>query len=113
MARAMVDLIFSTLPCRTLLSASLVRNQYNALPRRILAPSSWGEKRIDRYHEPLGKKLMAKGFNVLGEFTCFGFTKEGILKLTGGANKGRPNEEDLKKAEDFARTLQKKMTTQY
>jgi flavodoxin len=54
---------------------------------------------------------VGKGFNILGEFTCFGLDTEGMLRLTGGANKGRPNEEDLKRAEEFARTLQKKMTT--
>ena len=74
----------------------------------IFSTSGWGEKRIDKYHEPLRKKLMEKGFNVIGEFACFGLDTEGILRLTGGANKGRPNEEDLKRADDFARTLLKK-----
>ena len=77
----------------------------------IFSTSGWGEKRLEKYHEPLRSKLVGKGFNIIGEFTCFGLDTEGMLRLTGGANKGRPNEEDLKKAEEFARTLQKKMTT--
>lgn len=74
----------------------------------IFSTSGWGEKRIDKYHEPLRSKLVGKGFSVVGEFACFGWDNEGMLKLSGGANKGRPNAEDLKRAEDFARTLQKK-----
>jgi len=77
----------------------------------IFSTSGWGEKRIDKYHEPLRSKMIQKGFNILGEFTSFGLDTEGILRLSGGANKGRPNEEDIKKAEEFARTLQKKTPT--
>jgi flavodoxin len=77
----------------------------------IFSTSGWGEKRMDKYHEPLRSKMVGKGFNILGEFTSFGLDTEGMLRLSGGANKGRPNEEDIKRAEDFARTLQKKITT--
>ena len=46
-----------------------------------------------------------KGFEIIGEFSCLGFdtalTKEGI-------NKGRPNKQDIKDAEDFIINIIKK-----
>jgi hypothetical protein len=49
--------------------------------------------------------LIGKGFTIIGEFSCKGFNTFGPLKLVGGINKGRPNESDLNKAENFARCL--------
>ena len=60
---------------------------------------------IDDPHTPLRKKLVEKGFTVVGEFNCAGFNGNSFLKLIGGMNKGRPNQEDLARAEDFARGL--------
>ena len=54
------------------------------------------------YNEPLKEKLTAKGFQVVGEFSCKGFDTYGPFKLIGGINKGRPNEEDCRKAQEFA-----------
>jgi flavodoxin len=34
-----------------------------------------------------------------------GFNTNSFLKLFGGINKGRPNAEDLKRAEEFAQKL--------
>jgi hypothetical protein len=42
---------------------------------------------------------------VIGEFTCPGFDNYALTKLVGGVNKGRPNEEDLKEVEEFAKGL--------
>jgi flavodoxin len=77
----------------------------------LFSTSGYGEKRVDKYHEPLRSKMVAKGFKIIGEFTSLGFNNEGMLRLSGGVNKGRPNEEDLKNSEDFARNLQKKMSS--
>jgi flavodoxin len=58
--------------------------------------------------KPMGwleKKLSKKGFNVLGEFYCKGFDTYGPYKLLGGFNKNKPDEEDFKNAEDFAKNL--------
>jgi flavodoxin len=49
--------------------------------------------------------LHKKGFDVIGEFGCLGFDTFALTKLVGGINKGRPNQEDLQKAEDFAKDL--------
>lgn len=48
------------------------------------------------------RKLIKKGFEIIGEFNCPGFDSFGFLKLIGGINKGRPNKKDLEKAKDFA-----------
>jgi flavodoxin len=56
-------------------------------------------------HKPLKKILESKGFEVIGEFNCTGFYTVGLLRLIGGINKGRPNDEDFKQAEAFAKNL--------
>jgi len=56
-------------------------------------------------HELFRPMLLEKGFEIIGEFSCLGFdtalTKEGI-------NKGRPNKQDIKEAEDFIVNIIKK-----
>ena len=59
-------------------------------------------------HGALRKSLQGKGFRIVGEFACRGFDTNGLLKFIGGISKGRPNENDLKKAEEFANTLRTK-----
>ena len=59
----------------------------------------------ENFHKPLRTILTAKGFNIVGEFNSAGFDTFGVLKLVGGISKGRPNAEDLKKAEEFASKL--------
>jgi len=56
-------------------------------------------------HAPLREKLQSKGYAIVGEFTCPGWNTNKFLKLFGGINKGRPNAEDLKRAEEFAQRL--------
>jgi flavodoxin len=56
-------------------------------------------------HTELRTRLLSKGFIISGEFNCAGFNDNSFLKLFGGMNKGRPNEDDLKQAEEFARNL--------
>jgi flavodoxin len=60
---------------------------------------------IDDPHTTLRRKLVEKGFAIAGEFNCAGFNANSFWKLIGGMNKGRPNKEDLARAEDFARGL--------
>jgi len=63
------------------------------------------------YHRPLKKKLLEKGFNIVGEFSCRSFDTYlfdkyvPLLRFTGGLNKGRPNTKDLEKARIFSRGL--------
>ncbi len=56
-------------------------------------------------HLVLKKKLEDKGFKIIDEFSCKGFDTFGPLKLIGGINKGKPDEQDLKEAKQFAKNL--------
>jgi len=58
-----------------------------------------------KFHKQLKEKLQAKGFTIVGEFNCGGLDTYGLMKITGGLNKGKPNEDDLKQAEAFAKGL--------
>ena len=63
---------------------------------------------VKNNHSQLRKKLKAKGYAVSGEFACAGWNTNVFLKYFGGLNRGRPNAEDLKNAEKFARNLKVK-----
>jgi hypothetical protein len=56
-------------------------------------------------HKAQRELLQAKGFVVVGEFGCKGFTTRSVFNLIGGANKGRPNEYDIANAARFAESL--------
>ncbi len=58
-----------------------------------------------RVHIPLRELLASKGFIIIGEFACQGHNTNSFLKLFGGINKGRPDANDLKRAEEFASGL--------
>ena len=70
--------------------------------------STSGLRKIPLVHDfdkPLRKKLQRKGFDIVAEFSCRGLDTYRATGLVGGVNKGRPNADDLKQAEDFARRL--------
>lgn len=56
-------------------------------------------------HSALKEKLQSKGYRIIGEFQCKGFNTNSFLKLFGGINKGKPDAQDLKHAEEFAFAL--------
>ena len=58
-----------------------------------------------KFHTPLKEKLQSKGYTIIDEFNCKGFNTNSVLKYIGGMNKGRPNAEDLKHAQEFAQNL--------
>ena len=60
---------------------------------------------VHNFDKPLMKKLQRKGFDIIGEFSCRGLDTYRATKLVGGVNKGRPNADDLRQAEDFATGL--------
>ena len=62
-------------------------------------------KKATNDHKKLREKLESKGFQILDEFQCKGFNTNSFLKFFGGMNNGRPNAEDIKNAEEFARNL--------
>ena len=63
---------------------------------------------VKNNHSQIREKLQAKGYTVIGEFGCAGWNTNSFLKYFGGLNKGRPNAEDLKNAEAFAREMKEK-----
>jgi len=69
-------------------------------------PSTFGVTRyVTENHSSLREKLQSKGYMIVDEFSCRGFNTNSFIKLFGGINKGRPNAEDLKHAEEFAQNL--------
>lgn len=73
--------------------------------QKVFIFSTRGIESIRFYHNSLRKKLSGKGFDIVGEFACKGWNTVGPLKLIGGINKGRPNQQDLEKAKIFADEL--------
>jgi len=63
---------------------------------------------IEKNHTRLRQKLQTKGYTVIGEFGCAGLNTNSFLKFFGGLNKGRPDAEDFKNAEAFARQMMEK-----
>ena len=68
-----------------------------------------GKDKIADDHSLLKKKLQSKGYIIIDEFQCKGFNTNSFLKFFGGMNKGRPNTEDLKNAEEFVLNLKQKL----
>jgi flavodoxin len=66
-------------------------------------------KYMTKIHTALRERLQAKGYSIVGEFNCHGFNTNSFLKFFGGMNRGRPNVEDLKNAEEFAQNLKKNL----
>ena len=64
-----------------------------------------GKAKVAKDHSLLREKLQSKGYVILDDFQCKGFNTNSFLKYFGGMNKGRPNAEDLKHAEEFAQNL--------
>lgn len=60
---------------------------------------------LNRGHKSAKEILLKKNFQIIGEFDCLGYDTNGPLKHIGGINRGRPNDEDIKRAEDFAKSL--------
>ncbi len=68
-----------------------------------------GKTKVAKDHLLLREKLQSKGYMIVDEFGCKGFNTNSFLKYFGGMNKGRPNAEDLKHAEEFAQNLKQSL----
>ena len=77
-----------------------------------------GGAKVARDHALLKERLESRGYAVVDEFNCPGWDTNSdydsgvvlalvsaAVKLIGGLNKGRPNAEDLERAEEFAENL--------
>ncbi len=69
-----------------------------------------GADKVAKDHSALREKLQAKGYVIVDEFACKGYNTNSFLKYIGGMNKGRPNAEDLARAEAFARSLRQEQS---
>ncbi|BES66104.1 flavodoxin family protein [Gottschalkiaceae bacterium SANA] len=68
-----------------------------------------GKEKVKEDYALLREKLEAKGYRIVGEFSCKGYNTNSFLKYLGGMNKGRPNQVDLENAQRFARKLKDSM----
>ncbi len=68
-----------------------------------------GKAKVAQDHSLLREKLQSKGYMIVDEFSCKGFNTNSFMKYFGGMNKGRPNAEDLKHAEEFAQNLKQNL----
>ena len=68
-----------------------------------------GKAKVAKDHSLLREKLQSKGYTIVDEFACKGFNTNSFMKYFGGMNKGRPNAEDLKHAEEFAQNLKQNL----
>ncbi len=80
----------------------------NGAPASLFS-ESMSRDQMAKNHRLIKEKLQAKGYAIVGEFSCPGFNTNIFLKHLGGLNKGRPNEEDLERAEAFARGLKQEL----
>lgn len=57
------------------------------------------------YSRRLSRRLESRGYEVFGRFSCRGWDTWLPLRVVGGLNKGRPNDDDLDRARRFAKGL--------
>ncbi|MDR0474426.1 MAG: flavodoxin [Treponema sp.] len=79
----------------------------------ISTSGGYSNKKMKKNHKALRNLLQKKGFIILDEFGCKGYTAFKIFKFTFRMNKGRPNDEDIKNAEIFADKLLNNCTDEY
>jgi flavodoxin len=80
----------------------------NGAPASLFS-DSMSRDQMAKNHRLIKEKLQAKGYAIVGEFSCPGFNTNSFLRYLGGLNKGRPNAEDLKRAEEFAQGLRQEL----
>jgi flavodoxin len=84
--------------------------EVNKKPAFIFSTSAiQGEAKVAKDHSLLRQKLQSKGYIIAGEFSCKGFNTNSFLKYFGGMNKGKPDCDDLRHAEEFALSLAERM----
>ena len=75
-------------------------------PRGLMKEgSSMLADQTQKNHQSLREKLQAKGYEIIDEFNCGGWNTNSFLKVFGGINKGKPNEQDFSNARKFAQDL--------
>lgn len=72
-------------------------------------PSADIKTYLKKIHAPTREILESGGYEVLDEFACPGFNTNSFLRFFGGINRGRPDESDLHRAREFARSLKERL----
>jgi hypothetical protein len=75
------------------------------MPAFTFTTSGFGRSQSRPWEASLEGLLRDRRYDVIGSFACRGFDTWLPLRLIGGVNKGRPNEDDLARAHEFARGL--------
>lgn len=73
--------------------------------KKVFIFSTSGAPGGKKQHKKLREELIKKEFNIVGEFNCLGWDTVGPLKWIGGTNKGKPDEQDIENAKNFAKEL--------
>ena len=63
------------------------------------------EEYVKKNHSSLREKLQSRGYIIVGEFGCQGLNTNSFLRILGGTNKGKPDADDFRKAEQFAQNI--------
>lgn len=78
-------------------------------PRGLIKDPGTISQQMKKNHSALREELESKGYLIAGEFNCGGYNTNSFLRLFGGINRGKPDSEDLKRAERFAEELVEEM----
>lgn len=68
----------------------------------VFATSGFPDRGLTRFLQPIGPRLTAKGYEVIGNFSCRGLDTWGPFGLVGGMSRHHPDADDLAAARDFA-----------
>lgn len=79
----------------------------DGMPRFLMKSGAALRSKMLQDHAALRETLQAKGYAVVGEFSCAGHNTNSFLKYFGGFNQGRPDAGDLERAAGFARGLKR------
>ncbi len=85
-----------------------VENLEGCKGKKAFLFSTTGMKRIffiNRGIPDFKKRIERKNFETIGEFECLGYDTYSVLKILGGINKGRPNDNDVQRAREFAKKI--------
>ncbi len=85
----------------------LIRDLPPTTHQKAFVFSTSGSRELPQwgYTRRLQERLVAKGYEIVGSFSCRGFDTWFPLRIVGGINKGKPDDADLERARAFARTL--------
>lgn len=75
------------------------------LEKNIFFLYTYGKDAPAKYTKAMKEIIISKDCDLLGIYSCPGLDTFGLLKLIGGINKTRPNQEDIDKAIAFCQPL--------